>query len=75
MFARASAYTKIGFPRTQGWEPRTAGEVVPTLVVEVKFDSWTEDGKLRNPRFLGVRTDKLVGDVGREMENRTACSR
>ena len=30
----------------------------PELVVEVKFNEWTSDGKLRHPSFLGVRDDR-----------------
>ena len=40
--------------------------VRPKLVVQVGFSEWTRDGKLRHPRFLGVRTDKKPGDVVRE---------
>ena len=40
--------------------------VKPKLVVQVGFSEWTRDGKLRHPRFLGVRTDKKPADVVRE---------
>jgi len=30
----------------------------PTLVVRVKFNEWTHDGKLRAPVFIGIRSDK-----------------
>ena len=40
--------------------------VRPKLVVQVGFSEWTRDGKLRHPRFLGVRTDKKPADVVRE---------
>lgn len=40
--------------------------VTPKLVGEVGFTEWTEDGKLRHPRFLGLRDDKAPGDVVRE---------
>lgn len=32
--------------------------VSPRMVVEVRFNEWTEDGRLRQPVFLGVRDDK-----------------
>ena len=32
--------------------------VVPDTVVEVQFSAWTADGRLRQPVFRGVRTDK-----------------
>ena len=40
--------------------------VRPTLVCEVGFTEWTLDGKLRHPRFLGLRSDKPAKSVGRE---------
>ncbi|TMD67669.1 MAG: ATP-dependent DNA ligase, partial [Chloroflexi bacterium] len=30
------------------------------------FTEWTHDGKLRQPRFLGIRPDKAAKDVVRE---------
>jgi len=41
----------------------------PKVVVEVKFNEWTADGKLRQPIFLGVRTDKKPSAVRREAES------
>lgn len=38
----------------------------PRLVAEVGFTEWTLDGKLRHPRFLGLRLDKDPKDVVRE---------
>ena len=40
--------------------------VEPQVVVEVRFNEWTDDGKLRQPIFLGVREDKEARDVTRE---------
>lgn len=40
--------------------------VKPRLVVQTAFTEWTPDGKLRHPRFLGVRDDKRPEDVVRE---------
>jgi len=40
--------------------------VRPEVVVEVKFNEWTADGRLRQPIFLGVRDDKDPRDVTRE---------
>jgi bifunctional non-homologous end joining protein LigD len=40
--------------------------VQPKLVAQVGFAEWTPDGKLRHPRFLGLRTDKSPKDVVRE---------
>lgn len=40
--------------------------VTPELVGEVAFTEWTGDGRLRHPRFVGLRTDKDAADVVRE---------
>lgn len=48
---------------------REEGEhwVTPDLVCEVAFAEWTRDHRLRQPRFLGLRTDKPAADVIREV--------
>ncbi len=48
--------------------PRVKGVhwVRPALVGEVGFTEWTGDGKLRHPRFLGLRPDKSPKQVKRE---------
>lgn len=46
-------------------EPR-AHWVQPRLVARVAFTEWTRDGRLRAPRFEGLRTDKRAEDVVRE---------
>ena len=40
--------------------------VDPEMVVQVGFSEWTRDGRLRHPRFLGVRDDKAPDEVVRE---------
>jgi bifunctional non-homologous end joining protein LigD len=40
--------------------------VRPVLVAEIGFTEWTRDGKLRHPRYIGLRTDKEPEDVIRE---------
>lgn len=40
------------------------------LVGEFGFTEWTRDGKLRHPRFLGLRRDKPARDVVRERVER-----
>jgi ATP-dependent DNA ligase len=40
--------------------------VEPVLVAQVKFTEWTLDDQLRQPVFLGLRTDKEAKDVVRE---------
>jgi ATP-dependent DNA ligase len=40
--------------------------VRPELVAEVEFSEWTPDGRLRHPRYVGLRTDVRAADVRRE---------
>jgi len=40
--------------------------VEPTLVAQIGFTEWTQDGRLRHPRFLGLRRDKPAREVVRE---------
>ena len=40
--------------------------VKPSLVAEVAFTEWTRAGKLRHPRYLGLRSDKPAREVTRE---------
>ena len=42
--------------------------VKPSLVAEVKFAEWTSKGELRQPVYLGLRSDKPTKDVVRERE-------
>ncbi len=57
-------------------EPKTnepATWIKPELVCEVKFVQWTDEGILRQPVFLGLRTDKhpaeIVREEAREVDN------
>jgi bifunctional non-homologous end joining protein LigD len=45
---------------------RGATWVEPELVAQIGFTEWTTDGRLRHPRFLGMRDDKRARDVVRE---------
>ncbi|MFP3942839.1 MAG: non-homologous end-joining DNA ligase [Alphaproteobacteria bacterium] len=40
--------------------------VKPELVAEIGFTEWTRAGRLRHPRFLGLRRDKAAEEVVRE---------
>jgi bifunctional non-homologous end joining protein LigD len=40
--------------------------VDPVLVGEVAFGEWTREGRLRHPRWRGLRPDKDAGEVARE---------
>jgi bifunctional non-homologous end joining protein LigD len=37
--------------------------IKPVLIAQVKFTEWTHDDQLRQPVFLGLRTDKEPKDV------------
>ncbi len=57
----ASPFTKgSGLPR------KGAHWVRPEVVVQVSFIEWTVHGKLRHPRFIGLREDKSAREVVRE---------
>ncbi len=53
-------------PPFDGESPRSAHWVSPRLVAQIAFTEWTQDGKLRHPRFVGLRRDKDPEDVVRE---------
>jgi bifunctional non-homologous end joining protein LigD len=46
--------------------PRGVHWTRPELVAQIGFAEWTTDGRLRQPRFLGLRDDKDAADVVRE---------
>jgi DNA ligase D-like protein (predicted ligase) len=47
--------------------PRNARWAEPELVAEIGFAEWTRDGKLRQPRYQGLRDDKSAREVVREV--------
>jgi ATP-dependent DNA ligase len=46
--------------------PRGTHWTRPDLVAQIGFAEWTNDGRLRQPRFLGLRDDKRPAEVVRE---------
>jgi bifunctional non-homologous end joining protein LigD len=46
--------------------PRGTHWVRPELVAQIAFAEWTRDGRLRHPRYLGLRDDKRPEEVVRE---------
>lgn len=44
--------------------------VRPELLAQIGFSEWTTDGRLRHPRFVGLRTDKAATEVIREEPGR-----
>jgi len=64
---RLSGIERDATPFTRGLvREREARWVRPELVAQIGFTEWTRDGKLRHPRYQGLRTDKEPGDVVRE---------
>jgi bifunctional non-homologous end joining protein LigD len=55
-----SPFARDGLPRPARW-------VEPRLVAQIAFGEWTRDGKLRHPRYLGLREDKVAAEVVREL--------
>ena len=48
--------------------------VKPELVAQVGYGEWTKQGKMRHPRFLGLRNDKDPREVVREESNMASPS-
>jgi DNA ligase D-like protein (predicted ligase) len=46
--------------------PRGTHWTRPDAVAQIGFAEWTREGRLRQPRFLGLRDDKRPADVVRE---------
>jgi ATP-dependent DNA ligase len=66
--ARLDAIVQDACPFTRGTGlPRSARHWVrPEVVVQVAFMEWTGHDKLRHPRLVGVREDKVAREVVRE---------
>ena len=60
-----------GSPFADAIRERDVTWVKPTLVAQVGFSEWTRDGRLRHPRFLGLRDDKAAKEVVREWPTST----
>lgn len=64
--ARLDAIETDDCPFDHAPDDDAAHWVKPRYVGEFGFTEWTRDGRLRHPRFLGLRRDKQPGDVVRE---------
>jgi bifunctional non-homologous end joining protein LigD len=53
-------------PAPTGWLGTHAHWVKPSLVCEVVFTEWTDEGRIRHPSFQGLRQDKRAAEVVRE---------
>jgi DNA ligase D-like protein (predicted ligase) len=63
---RALAQDHPPFPDAGSIRERGIVWVKPELVAEIGFSEWTSAGRLRHPRFLGLRDDKSPREVVRE---------
>jgi bifunctional non-homologous end joining protein LigD len=64
--AQLDELTQARSPFDGGAGERGAHWVTPELVAQIGFAEWTNDGRLRHPRFQGLRTDKRATEVVRE---------
>ena len=63
---RLDCLARTGSPFVDEVRDPSVTFVQPRLVAEIGFTEWTADGRLRHPRFLGLRRDKRPEDVSRE---------
>ena len=63
---RALRRDTSGFADPSAIRERGVTWVTPQLVAQVGFTEWTSAGRLRHPRFLGLRDDKAATEVVRE---------
>jgi bifunctional non-homologous end joining protein LigD len=63
---RALKRSNPPFAEPESIKERHVTWVEPRLVAELGFTEWTRDGRLRHPRFLGLRDDKDASEVVRE---------
>jgi bifunctional non-homologous end joining protein LigD len=68
--ARLAPLRRERSPFADDVRDRTATWVEPRLVAQIGFSEWTRDGRLRHPRFLGLRDDKPAPEVVRETPRR-----
>ena len=64
--ARMDTMAQAASPFADPVPEPTAHWIRPELVVHVGFSEWTREGRLRHPRFGGLRTDKPPAEVVRE---------
>jgi DNA ligase D-like protein (predicted ligase) len=55
--------------------PKGTHWIEPRLVAQFAFSEWTRDGRLRHPRYLGLRNDKPPEEVVRERPRRAVARR
>ena len=68
LWEKLQPLTRATPPFDSGATPAGRGHhwVEPRLVCEVRFTDWTDDGGIRHPTFLGLRSDTRPEDCRRE---------
>jgi DNA ligase D-like protein (predicted ligase) len=70
LMARMAPLRRDSSPFTAGDPPRLRTTwLEPRLVAQVGFAEWTADGRLRHPKFVGLREDKPAHEVVREVRS------
>ncbi|MGH8922048.1 MAG: non-homologous end-joining DNA ligase, partial [Acidimicrobiales bacterium] len=67
LHGRLESLARPASPFADQVRERGAHWVEPALVAAVAFTEWTTDGRLRHPRYQGLRTDKDPWSVMREL--------
>ena len=67
LHAELEARSRPASPFVDPVKEKTAHWSEPELVANIAFTEWTPDGKLRHPRFEGLRPDKDGREVRREL--------
>jgi DNA ligase D-like protein (predicted ligase) len=68
--AQLAPLRRSGSPFSEQVKEQNPAWVEPKLIAQVGFTEWTRDGRLRHPRFLGLREDKSAKEVVREQAQR-----
>jgi bifunctional non-homologous end joining protein LigD len=63
---RMTAAQRDSSPFADRVRQKGAHWTAPELVANIAFTEWTDDGKLRHPRYEGLRSDKNAREVVRE---------
>ena len=71
LHARMTARERPTSPFVDRVREKAAHWTEPELVANFAFTEWTTDGKLRHPRFEGLRPDKAAASVRREAPRTT----
>jgi DNA ligase D-like protein (predicted ligase) len=66
LHAQLSPLERADSPFADAIKEKGATWVEPKLVAQIGFSEWTRDGRLRHPRYLGLRDDKSAREVVRE---------